>query len=170
MPSNYSEIEERIERALEDLHEQQRPNLAKTAQRYSVPSKRLRNRWNNIPSKQDLNNKLPKLSPEQDLALIHTLDRLDKCELSARVPMLISIANGILARAHLENTPPPTVSVSWGIRWLARHPEFSVIKGKTLAMARKSAHDPVNISRWYAVLQEIITKHSLQPYDIINID
>jgi hypothetical protein len=112
MPSNYSEIEERIEHALKDLHEQQRPNLAKTARRYSVPPKRLRNGWNNIPSKQDLNNRLPKLSPEQDLALIHTLDRLDKCELSARVPMLVSIANGLLARAHLENTPPPTVSVS----------------------------------------------------------
>jgi hypothetical protein len=112
MPSNYSEIEQRIERAMEDLHEQERPNLAKTARRYAVPLKRLRNRWNNIPSKQDLNNKLPKLSPEQDLALIHTLDRLDKCELSARVPMLISIANGILKRAHLGNTPPPTISAS----------------------------------------------------------
>jgi hypothetical protein len=112
MPSNYSEIEERIECALEDLHEQERPNLAGTARRYSVPPKRLRNRWNNIPSKQDLNNKIPKLSPKQDLALIHTLDRLDKCKLSARVPMLMSIANGLLARAHLENTLPSTVSVS----------------------------------------------------------
>jgi hypothetical protein len=112
MPSNYSEIVERIERALEDLHEQQRPNLAKTAWRYSVPPKRLRNRWNNILSKQDLNNRLPKLSPEQDLALIHTLDRLDKCEFSARVPMLVSIANGLLARAHLENTPPPTYHIT----------------------------------------------------------
>jgi hypothetical protein len=147
MPSKYSEIEERIERALEDLHEQQRPNLAGTARRYSVPPKRLRNRWNNIPPKQDLNNRLPKLSPEQDLALIRTLDRLDKCELSARVPMLMSIANGILARAHLENTLPPIISVSWGVRWLSRLPEFSVMKGKTLVMARKSAHDPVNISR-----------------------
>jgi hypothetical protein len=152
MPSNSSEIEERIERALEDIYEQQRPDLAGTARRYSVPPKRLRNRWNNIPSKQDLNNRLPKLSPEQDLALIYTLDRLDKCELSARVPMLISIANGLLARAHLENTPPPTISVSWGVRWLARHPELSVVKGKTLAMARKSVYDPVNISRWYTVL------------------
>ena len=112
MPSNYSEIVEQIERALEDLHEQQRPNLAKTAWRYSVPPKRLRNRWNNILSKQDLNNRLPKLSPEQDLALIHTLDRLDKCEFSARVPMLVSIANGLLARAHLENTPPPTYHIT----------------------------------------------------------
>jgi hypothetical protein len=117
-----------------------------------VPPKRLRNRWNNIPSKQGLNNRLPKLSPEQDLALIYTLNRLDKCKLPARVPILISIANGILARAHLENTPPPTISVSWGVRWLARHPEFSVVKGKTLAMARKSVYDPVNISRWYTVL------------------
>jgi hypothetical protein len=37
-------------------------------------------------------------------------------------------------------------------------------------MARKSAHDPMNISRWYAVLQEIITEHSLQPCDIANVD
>jgi hypothetical protein len=132
---------------MEDLHEQERPNLAETARRYAVPQKRLRNRWNNIPSKQDLNNKLPKLSPEQDLALIHTLDRLDKCELSARVPMLLSIANGILERAHLENTPPPTISASWATRWLKSHPEFSVMKGKTLAIARKSAYDPTNISR-----------------------
>jgi Lon protease-like protein len=144
MPSNYSEIEERIERALEDLHEQERPNLAGATKRYSVPPKRLRNQWNNIPSKQDLNNRLLKLSPKQDLALIYTLDRL---KLSARVLMLMSIANGLLARAHLENTPPPTISMSWGVRWLVRHPKFSVIKGKTLVMARKSAHDPVNISR-----------------------
>jgi hypothetical protein len=112
MPSNYFEIEERIERALKDLHEQQRPNLAKTAKRYAVPLKRLRNRWNNILFKQDLNNKLLKLSLKQDLAFIYTLDRLDKCELSARVLMLMSIANGFLARAYLENTPPPTISVS----------------------------------------------------------
>jgi hypothetical protein len=75
--------------------------------------------------------------------------------------MLISIVNGILERAYLGNTPPPIISASWATRWLKSHPKFSVIKGKTLAMARKSAHDPVNISRWYAVLQEIITDHSL---------
>jgi hypothetical protein len=121
--------------------------LAKTAKRYVVPPKKLRNRWNNILSKQDLNNKLSKLSPKQDLALIYTLDRLDKCELSARVPMLINIANSLLARAHLEDIPFSTISVSWGIRWLVRHSKFSVIKRKTLAIARKSAHDLINISR-----------------------
>jgi hypothetical protein len=124
MPSNYSEIEERIKRALEDLHEQQWPNLAGAAKRYAVPPKRLRNRWNNILSKQDLNNRLPKLSPEQDLALIHTLDRLDKCELSARVPMLMSIANSLLARAHLENTPPPHATEVVSIRPTAEKPEW----------------------------------------------
>jgi hypothetical protein len=101
MPFNYFEIKKRIERVLENLHEQ-RPNLAKTVRRYSVLPKRLRNRWNNIPSKQDLNNKLPKLSFKQDLAFIYTLDRLNKCKLSTQVPMLISIANGLLAYAYLE--------------------------------------------------------------------
>jgi hypothetical protein len=61
--------------------------------------------------------------------------------------MLMNIVNNLLTRAYLENIPPPTISVSWGIRWLVRHSKFFVIKGKTLVIARKSAHDLINISR-----------------------
>ena len=51
MSGPYSEIESRIEEALDALSERDRPNIAAAAREFRVPEQRLRARWNGCLSK-----------------------------------------------------------------------------------------------------------------------
>ena len=95
MSESYSEIESRIQEALDALSKRDKPNIAAAAREFRVPEQRLRARWNGCLSKQERPAANRKLSEALELAVCRYLDRLDAVGTAARMPM-ITCANSIL--------------------------------------------------------------------------
>ena len=132
MPVTYHEIEERIGEAVAHIQENPLSNISKIAREFDVPYQRLRYRLKTGRSKITENGQNKKLSPAEELALCHFLDRLDATGFPARIPFITGFANNLLRRNHTDpTTDPPTVSHMWPQRFLDRHPEYSVRKIET---------------------------------------
>ena len=143
MSESYSEIESRIQEALDALSKRDKPNIAAAAREFRVPEQRLRARWKGRLSKQARPAANRKLSEDQELAVCQYLDRLDTIGTAVRLTTITSFANSVLRRSHTDPaTPPPTVSENWARRFLNRHREYYVRKQKTIDIARKNSHDP----------------------------
>jgi hypothetical protein len=170
MTSSYRQEEERIAAAVRSLQGATCTNIASLAREFNCPLRRLRNRLAGAPSKLGNVNADAWLSFEQDLALKATLDRLEESGLPARVSMLASIANQILAQSNKPDTPHPKVSHMWASRWMKANPEYKIGIGKPLALARKNAHDPTAIRSWFTKYQAVIDERGIQPGDISNVD
>ncbi len=109
MPEDYAAVEYRIQEALDALRKQQKPNLAKIAREFAVPDQRLRARWKGQSSKTERAGANRVLSEEQEIALCHYLDRLDKVGAAARRPMVTQCANTLLRQNHNNPTTAPPV-------------------------------------------------------------
>ncbi len=112
-----------------------------------------------------------KLLEEQELAVCHYLDRLDKIETAAKRPMLVHCANTLLRLSHKDQSEnPPTVGQNWAKRFLARHPEYSIRKQKTLDVERKNAHDPKTIQDWFDGYTRLVLEKGITATDTYNVD
>jgi hypothetical protein len=146
MTESYADEEIRIGKACDALDRFEKPNIARAARDFDVNERKLRNRFNGIPSKSEYGGQNKTLTDNQELAVYHYLDRMDQTGIPARPRMLRSVANSILARNHDEpDTPPPLIGPDWSRRFLKRHPEYIKRKSKPLAYNRKNTHDPVDI-------------------------
>ena len=164
------EEEQQIREALEDLACQERPNIAQTARVYMISEKKLRNRVKGVPSRLNNSNASKWLTNEQEYALQAILNRLDASGFPPRIRMLTSIANSLLRRAHQGEDPPPTVSHMWAPRWLAKHPEWNVGKGKPLATDRKNAHEPEELQKWFDLYKSTKEEYGIHDHDVANVD
>jgi hypothetical protein len=108
MPVTYHEIEERISEAV--AHCENFPD-AKIARDFEVPDHRLRYRLKTGKSRIDSGGHNKKLSPAEELALCHFLNRLDATGFPVRIGFVRSFTNDLLKRSHLDTiTPPSSVS------------------------------------------------------------
>jgi hypothetical protein len=110
MAESYADEEIRISKACDALERFKKPNIARAARDFDVNEKKLRNRFNGIPSKSEYGGHNKTLTDDQELLVYHYLDRMDQTSIFARPRMLRSVANSILARNHDEpDTPPPLI-------------------------------------------------------------
>ena len=146
MAGSYANEEIRIGKACDALERFEKPNIARASRDFDVNERKLRNRFNGIPSKSEYGGHNKTLTDDQELAVCHYLDRMDQTGISARPRMLRGVANSILARNHDQpDTPPPLIGPDWSRRFLKRHPEYIKRKSKPLAHDRKNTHDPADI-------------------------
>jgi hypothetical protein len=110
MPVTYHEIEERISEAVAYYENFPDAKIAKIARDFEIPDHRLRYRLKTGKLRIDLGGYNKKLSPAEELALCHILNRLDVIGFSARIGFVRSFVNNLLKRSHLNITPPPLVS------------------------------------------------------------
>src|SRR5271156_1180332 len=171
MAESYADEEARISKACDALERFEKPNIARAARDFNVNERKLRNRFNGIPSKSEYGGHNKTLTDDQELAVCHYLDRMDKTGIFARPRMLRSVANSILARNHNDlNTPPPLVGPNWPRRFLARHPEYFKRKLKPLAHDRKNTHDPADIRAHFEKFQAACIFFGIVFDDIWNYD
>jgi Tc5 transposase DNA-binding domain len=150
MAESYADEEARIIKACDALERFEKPNISRAARDFHVNERKLRNRFNGIPSKSEYGGHNKTLTDDQELAVCHYLDRIDKTGIFARPRMLRSIANSILARNHNDlNTPPPLIGPNWPRRFLARHPEYIKQKIKPLAHNKKNIYNFIDICIYF---------------------
>ncbi len=141
------------------------------AREFDVPEQRLSARYRGRVSLSERVGPGQKLNPEQEKAIYLYLDRLDEIGTSARYPMLMSYANSILSQFHMDMaTPSPVVSNKWSKRFLARHPEYSVRKQKTLDVDKKNAHQPNDLAEWFEKFQREMLKNGVTNGDCYNMN
>ena len=134
MPVTYHEIEERIGEAVAHIQENPLSNISKIAREFDVPYQRLRYRLKTGRSKITENGQNKKLSPAEELALCHFLDRLDATGFPACIGLIKSFANDLLRSNHTNpTTNPSSVSHVWPQCFLDRHLKYSTRKLKPLA-------------------------------------
>ena len=105
----YDVVESRTAQGMDILLQRGgKPNIAAAAREFNVPVQRLRARWNDRRSKQEVVPWNRKLKEHEELAVCTYLNRLDKVGLHARLFMIADCANGVLRRAHVGEGPPPT--------------------------------------------------------------
>ena len=67
----------RIGKACDALERFEKPNIARAARDFNVNERKLRNRFNGIPSKTEYGGHNKTLTDDQELAVCHYLDRMD---------------------------------------------------------------------------------------------
>ena len=171
MAESYADEEIRIGKACDALERFEKPNIARAARDFDVNERKLRNRFNGIPSKSEYGGHNKTLTDDQELAVCHYLDRMDQTGISARPRMLRSVANSILARNHDESDiPPPLIGPDWSRRFLKRHPEHVKRKSKPLAHDRKNTHDPAGIRAHFEKSKAACDFSAIQTGDMYNYD
>jgi hypothetical protein len=162
MAESYADEEIRIGKACNALERFEKPNIARAARDFDVNEKKLRNRFNGIPSKSEYGGHNKTLTDDQELSVCHYLDRIDQTGIFARPRMLRSVANSILARNHDEpNTSSPLIGLDWSRRFFKRYSEYIKRKLKPLIYNRKNIYDPVNIRIYFEKFKAV--------YDFFNI-
>jgi len=150
MAESYADEEIRIGKACDALERFKKPNIARTARDFDVNEKKLRNRFNGIPSKSEYGGHNKTFTDNQELLVCHYLDYINQTDISVRPRMLRSVANSILARNHDKpDIPPSLIGSDWSRRFLKRHPEYIKRKLKPLVCNRKNTYDPINIRIYF---------------------
>jgi hypothetical protein len=110
MAESYADEEIRIGKTCDVFKRFGKPNIARAARDFYINEKKLRNRFNGIPSKSEYGGYNKTLTDDQELVVCHYLDRINQTGIFVRPRMLRSVANSILARNHYEpNTPSPLI-------------------------------------------------------------
>jgi Tc5 transposase DNA-binding domain/DDE superfamily endonuclease len=174
MASNNEEIELRIQAALVELEESQRPNARRTARDFDVPYRRLWRRWTSrTMSLVDNGGHNKALGKAQEAAICQYIDLLEAMGLPIREKTLPQTANDILRRHHEQSGaegPPRQVSKMWAVRFLRRHPDYKKRAMKPLSQLRKRAHDPEGIEKWFDGLRRVREERGILDEDIHNMD
>jgi hypothetical protein len=84
MAESYADKEIRIGKACDALERFEKPNIARAARDFDVNERKLRNRFNGIPSKSEYGGHNKMLIDDQELAVCHYLDRINQTGISAR--------------------------------------------------------------------------------------
>ena len=168
---DYSDIEDLIAEALEYIDEYPDAPITHVAWLFGVPYRRLNARYHGRASRSTREPTNRKLSAVQEEVLETYLRRLDKIGLCARLRLVTSAANSILARSHDDpSTPLPTVGAHWALRWKARHPSWFTVRQRPIDLVRAAAEDVEEIQGWFLKYKAICKEHGIQPNDIWNMD
>ncbi len=171
MAETYQDVEDRIERACDAYNSEDNPKISIVAQTFNVPYHRLRARLKGRIARNQQPILGQKLSITQENALCQYIDRLDAVGVGLRRSLLTNAANAILRQNHHNTaTPSPTVSGKWPEQFLARHPEYSLVKQKTIDIKRKKAHAIAPLEDWYNRLRQVIESYGILQEDCYNMD
>ena len=162
MASTYLDDEERVLTALEVAQLREKPNIAAIAKEYKVAVGRLRRRYRGTPSRAERPPSNRKLDYEQEAALIEYCNRVDVLGTSARLHMVESCANQLLAQCHDDPlSRPPTVGPQWVKRFKDRHPELQKVKQKGTELERMAAHDREAFQRYFDRFKQVVEEKGI---------
>ena len=103
-------IEARIQLAILELENVEKPNIKAWARSRNLPYPRLLARYKGRPSLFDRPSNGRKLDDSQESALCRYIDFLDSIYLPPKRPIIAASTNTILASSYTGNSKPPTIS------------------------------------------------------------
>ena len=142
MPDTYRDVEKRIVKAVDAYNTRKNAKRSVIAREFNVPYERLRARLDGKPSKsavRGLHGR--KLRSDQELALQQYFIGLDQMGCPGRLREIQTSANRILRQDADPTKQYPAVGIHWAKRWITRQDKLYKIKRKSLAAARKNAHN-----------------------------
>ncbi|KJK73638.1 hypothetical protein H634G_11103 [Metarhizium anisopliae BRIP 53293] len=166
-----SEVELRVEEAIEYLEGNPDAKLATVARLFEIPRSRLRRRFNGCSTKKGRPATNTKLSREEEVALSHYIDRLDAINFAVRAEFITDAANYIIKErspSSLAGQFEP-VGKLWTTRFIQRH-GYSKCLQKKLDSNRQASEDVTRVLQYYQQLQAVIEAHGIPPDDIWNMD
>lgn len=108
-----------------------------------------------------------RLLPEQDKALCSYLEFLAEFGIPLVYRRIATAANHILRMDNPEASP---VSKNWPRRWSQSHPEFNVVKEKSMDQEQTEAMNVYSIRRWFSKIQTTMNQYNICPEDFWNMD
>ena len=161
---SYRAIEDRINEAIDSIHDGWYTNCAAAAREYDVPLRRLQRRWNGSGSRSTHAGTNKALIEAQEQAICEYIARLDAINMSARPRMIVGAANYLL---KFENRQ---VGYQWLTRFLKRNPDFHVRKQKPLAADRKNSHNIADMISYFQKLETVMKEKGITEVDVWNMD
>ncbi|KAH7007952.1 uncharacterized protein B0I36DRAFT_343103 [Microdochium trichocladiopsis] len=110
-PPNKLKTPERVQalqQAIAYMRNNPRAHITKVAREFGVQRDALRRRVNNEVNDNRRHASNKRLCEAEEVALERYIDRLDNCNLSARVRFVTDAANTIIAARSSRSQPPPT--------------------------------------------------------------
>ncbi|KAJ5436843.1 hypothetical protein N7445_007728 [Penicillium cf. griseofulvum] len=163
MPKTNKEIEIEIQKALDSLSEQSKPNIRRTAREFAVPEHRLRRRWNGGKSLFQRQPNGRKLTPVQEGALCEYIDYFDTVGASINRRQIAVAADSILEEDFIQAYPNSREKPPKNRGPLAK-------TRRALDIERAAALDKSVVKRWFEDYQRIVNKHGICQQDIYNFD
>lgn len=149
MNQGYCAQEARIDEAMAYLSINPNAFIARIAREYNVLPRKLQRRCAGgcFKSSRSAAGK----ADEKEEAICEYIHQLDSFDMSARPIMIRKAVYYLLAEAEIDRV----VEDHWTQRFLTRHLEFVKRKQKSLAAARKNAHNLKDILHYFRKFQEI---------------
>jgi hypothetical protein len=164
-------IESRIQLAILELENVEKPNIKAWARTKNLPYQRLLARYKGRASLSDRRPTGRLLDESQETALCRYIDYLDSIHLPPKRPAITAAANAILAGCHTDPlTQPPTIGIHWLQRFLDRHPEYLSRRQRAMDIERKKCLDRQGARDWFNSYQETIARYGITSDDIWNFD
>jgi hypothetical protein len=175
MSDSYKDIEEQISIALQAIETSEAPNISAAARQFNIPRQRLYHCFHGRPAKTNLPGFNRRFNNEEERALCRYLDRLDRMGLPAQRELLCAAADSILMHSYTPdpNDPEdkfPRVSNKWVSRFLKHHPEYTVVRQKTLDLERKQAEGYKALEEWFNLYKDVRDRYGILNEDTWNMD
>jgi hypothetical protein len=170
--STYSLEEEAVQNAVKYFHDHKGTTASKAAEIYDAPYRRVLNRLNGVPSKNELSNHT-KLTQTEEQLISNQLHHLDELGFRATRPILTDMANNVLSLRNDSEDPSPSqqrVGVKWASRYQKRHQDEFIWKKQKPLSADRNRITPEVIRDHINKLLDIEQKYGIAASDKWNFD
>ncbi len=164
MPGSYSDYEDRIDEAIDALHNREYTNCAAAARAFGVAVRTLQKRWKGGDSKSTRASTNKALTDEQKQAIRDYIERLDKINMCARPRMIVRTANFLIRSKNR------TIDHQWFKQFKERNSQLYVQKQKPLASNRKDSHNLQDMSEYFSKLSRVIREKRITDDDVWNMN
>lgn len=155
---------ERLRLALE-AYKKDPKSMRKVAKQYGIPKSSLHDRVNGKMTKKEEQQRRQKLSPQEELAIVNWLLRLQAWGWPARIDHIRGMATELLKKkGDTQN-----LGIHWGQKFLGRHQQLKpafIVQDKKRAMVE----DRQIFDQWFTLYSNIKTEYSIDDANIWNMD
>ncbi|KAF4490132.1 hypothetical protein CGGC5_v003751 [Colletotrichum fructicola Nara gc5] len=143
----------------------QKLSVRRAAKNYGVPESSLRDRMNNRPRRETTQPQRHKLDAIEEKTLLQYVIEQDSRGFPLRLAGVEDMAN-LLLRAR--NGEP--VGKRWARRFVDSQPALKTKFNRPYDYQRALQEDPEVISKWFALLRNMMAKYGIQEGDLYNFD
>ena len=140
--------------------------ITRAAMMYGLRRETLRDRIHGARSRSESHQKLQRLSPGEEKALVDWTLTLGKWGWPARVEQVHGMASALLqAKGDTK-----ALGIHWTDQFLNRHPSLKSKFVTGLEKDRVAAEDPAIARHWFELVKQQITDNAVELQDIFNMD
>ena len=162
-PSGEISQKERLQLALEACKSNQK-SMRKVAKQYGVPKSSLHDRVNGKMTRKEEHQRRQKLSPQEELAIVNWLHRLQAWGWPSRIDQVREMAAELLKKKGDSQN----LGIHWGQKFLGRHQQLKTAFVPSLDKKRAMAEDCQVLDTWFALYSKIKTEYSIEESNIWN--